>query len=225
MVYGEDRPGETVEPRPAVGCTESAAASSAVSGAKMYERPAACAVTPGQEDDEPIQRIVPGTGGSAGFRPEVLVVSQNKHRRVPACKIRAQPSRRDRRDRHWFRETRFFGQACGFRRGDVRICGNLVTWWTGDALLVFDATPSACRWRATAPVGPGGDDGRSAPGAGHRQDRLGPVSNRCRPQASAVIPAVSGSRVVTAWHYTPRLRSGLIAYVGAKRAQKSPGNR
>lgn len=88
--------------------------------------------------------------------------------------------------------------------------GNLVTWWTGDALLVFDAGNLTQRYtiaagETTAPVGPGvmmagqllvpvtGGIGVYDPVSG-ANNRYIPVTRP--PSTSAVIPAVSGSKVI-----------------------------
>jgi hypothetical protein len=87
--------------------------------------------------------------------------------------------------------------------------GNLVTWWTGDSLMVFEASNLTLRYTiatggTTAPLGPGvmmagrllvpvtGAIGVYDPVSG-ANERYIPV-NRA-PSNSAVIPAVSGSRV------------------------------
>ncbi|MEQ0635995.1 hypothetical protein ABLO16_06695 [Mycobacterium tuberculosis] len=54
--------------------------------------------------------------------------------------------------------------------------GNPVTWWTGDALLVWSTgnltqRSNHCRWRDDAPVGPGVMMAGNFLGAGHRRDR------------------------------------------------------
>ena len=87
--------------------------------------------------------------------------------------------------------------------------GNLVTWWTGDSLLVFDAGKLTLRYTIAAgdtamPLGPG------AMMAGQLlvpltdaigvYDPLSGVFNRGipvnrQPSTAPVVPAVSGSRV------------------------------
>jgi hypothetical protein len=96
----------------------------------------------------------------------------------------------------------------------VSRAGDLITWWTGDALLVFDA--NALRYKytvipsgATAPLGPGAvmagrlivpvNDGYDAfdpaTGAGDRHIPLRrPAVHTAG--ATAVIPAVVGSTIV-----------------------------
>ena len=87
--------------------------------------------------------------------------------------------------------------------------GSLVTWWTGDALVVFDSTSLTQRYiiaagETTAPLGPGVimagqllvpvTDGIGVydPVSG-ANNRYIPV--RRAPSTSAVLPAVSGARV------------------------------
>jgi hypothetical protein len=87
--------------------------------------------------------------------------------------------------------------------------GNLVTWWTGDSLMVFDASSLTLRYtiaagEKTAPLGPGvmmagrllvpvtGAIGVYDPLSG-ANERYIPVNRE--PANSAVVPAVSGSRV------------------------------
>ncbi len=91
----------------------------------------------------------------------------------------------------------------------VSQAGNLVTWWTGDSLMVFEASNLTLRYTiaagdTTAPLGPGvmmagrllvpvtGAIGVYDPLSG-ANERYIPV-NRA-PSSSAVVPAVSGSRV------------------------------
>jgi hypothetical protein len=87
--------------------------------------------------------------------------------------------------------------------------GNLVTWWTGDSLMVFEASSLTLRYtiaagETTAPLGPGvmmagrllvpvtGAIGVYDPLSG-ANERYIPV-NRA-PSDAPVVPAVSGPRV------------------------------
>ena len=192
------------------GCTlESAAASS--SAVSVLE---ACAnqadlrlvlLRPGKDDDEPQQHLVAEPGIRAGSGARVLAVSAtNTAVYLPSPQPRVEvidetgttvastllpkpPS----------------GSAVATQTGSV------VTWWTGDALVVFDSTSLTQRYtiaagETTAPLGPGVmmagqllvpvTDGIGV------YDPLSGANNRYipvrRPPAnSAVIPAVSGSRV------------------------------
>ncbi len=192
------------------GCTlESAAASS--SAVSVLE---ACAnqadlrlvlLRPGKDDDEPQQHLVAEPGIRAGSGARVLAVSAtNTAVYLPSPQPRVEvvdetgttvastllpkpPS----------------GSAVATQTGSV------VTWWTGDALVVFDSTSLTQRYtiaagETTAPLGPGVmmagqllvpvTDGIGV------YDPLSGANNRYipvrRPPAnSAVIPTVSGSRV------------------------------
>ena len=192
------------------GCTlESAAASS--SAVSVLE---ACAnqadlrlvlLRPGKDDDEPQQHLVAEPGIRAGSGARVLAVSAtNTAVYLPSPQPRVEvvdetgttvastllpkpPS----------------GSAVATQTGSV------VTWWTGDALVVFDSTSltqryTIARGETTAPLGPGVmmagqllvpvTDGIGV------YDPLSGANNRYipvrRPPAnSAVIPTVSGSRV------------------------------
>jgi hypothetical protein len=91
--------------------------------------------------------------------------------------------------------------------------GNLVTWWTGDSVMVFDSSDLTLRYtiaagETTAPLGPGvmmagkllvpvtGAIGVYDPvsGANERYIPVNRVPNALEP-GRAVIPAVSGPRV------------------------------
>jgi hypothetical protein len=95
----------------------------------------------------------------------------------------------------------------------VSQAGNLVTWWTGDALMVFEANNLTLRYtiaagETTAPLGPGvmmagrllvpvsGAIGVYDPlsGANERYIPVDRAPGTMRP-GRAVVPAVSGSRV------------------------------
>jgi hypothetical protein len=93
--------------------------------------------------------------------------------------------------------------------GAVSRLGSLLTWWTGDSVLVFDAMNLSYRYTITA-AGPGGPLGPAALMAGHLlvpvtdgigvhdaftgvNERIIPVTRP--PGTSKVIPAVSGSQV------------------------------
>ncbi len=192
------------------GCTlESAAASS--SAVSVLESCADQAdlrlvlLRPGKDDDEPQQHLVAEPGVRAGAGARVLAVSAtNTAVYLPAPQPRVEvidetgatvastllpkpPS----------------GSAVATQTGSV------VTWWTGDALVVFDSASLTQRYiiaagESTAPLGPGVmmagqllvpvTDGIGVydPVTG-ANNRYIPVHRQ--PTKSAVIPAVSGSRV------------------------------
>ena len=94
----------------------------------------------------------------------------------------------------------------------VSRAGDLITWWTGDSVEVFDGNSLAYRYTdrapgSVAPLGPADDDGRTAADPGHRRHRRvragdrrrrTPHSPSHRPATSSgpVVPAVAGSIVV-----------------------------
>lgn len=200
------------------GCTlESAAASSAaVSVLEACGRPAEVKLTllrPGKEDDEPEQRFVPEPGvqpgsgarvlmvsgdntavylpGDSGTQPRVEVVDETGS--TVASTLLSRPPL----------DTALTSTA-------VSQSGNLVTWWTGDALLVFDTNTLTHRYtiaagQTVAPLGPGVimagqllvpvTDGIGVynPVSGEN-NRYIPVHRP--PGIAPVVPAVSGSRIV-----------------------------
>ena len=95
----------------------------------------------------------------------------------------------------------------------VSPAGNLMTWWTGDTVMVFDASSLHYRYtiaagETTAPLGPGDDDGRAScscrsPTAigvydpvNGANERYIPLNAPARATRTPVVPAVSGSRVL-----------------------------
>ncbi|WP_057131322.1 Rv3212 family protein, partial [Mycobacterium tuberculosis] len=196
------------------GCTlESAAASSAaVSVLEACTNQADLRLVllrPGKEDDEPIQRIVPEPGVRPGSGARVLVVSQNNTAVYLPARSGAQP-RVDVIDETGATVSSTLLAKPPSTSAVASRTGNLVTWWTGDALLVFDAGNLTQRYtiaagETTAPVGPGvmmagqllvpvtGGIGVYDPVSG-ANNRYIPVTRP--PSTSAVIPAVSGSRVI-----------------------------
>jgi hypothetical protein len=90
----------------------------------------------------------------------------------------------------------------------VSQAGSLITWWTGDSLMVFDASKFTLRYTIAAgekaPLGPGvmmagrllvpvtGAIGVYDPLSG-ASERFIPVDRA--PGTAAVVPAVAGSRV------------------------------
>jgi hypothetical protein len=196
------------------GCTlESAAASS--SAVSVLE---ACAnqadlrlvlLRPGKDDDEPQQHLVSEPGIRAGSGARVLTVSENN----TAVYLPSPQPRVDVIDETGTTVASTLLPKPPSSSAVVSRAGNLVTWWTGDAVVVFDATNLTQRYtiaagETTAPLGPGVmmagqllvpvTDGIGVydPVSG-ANNRYIPVS---RPPSTlepgrAVIPAVSGSRV------------------------------
>jgi hypothetical protein len=192
------------------GCTlESAAASS--SAVSVLE---ACAnqadlrlvlLRPGKDDDEPQQHLVGEPGIRAGSGARVLAVSAtNTAVYLPSPQPRVEV----------IDETGTTVASTLLPRPPsgsavATQTGSLVTWWTGEALVVFDSTSLTQRYiiaagDTTAPLGPGVmmagqllvpvTDGIGV------YDPLSGANNRYipvhrPPGKPAVVPAVSGSRV------------------------------
>ncbi|HUH68250.1 MAG TPA: hypothetical protein VLZ05_04825 [Mycobacterium sp.] len=163
---------------------------------------------PGKEDDEPQQHVVaePGIGADSGAR--VLTVWENN----TAMYLPAPQPRVDVVD-----ETGTTVSSILLPQPPsnsvVSRAGNLVTWWTGDSLMVFEASNLTLRYTVaagatTAPLGPGvimagrllvpvsGAIGVYDPVSG-TNERYIPVNRApsTLEPGRAVIPAVSGSRV------------------------------
>jgi hypothetical protein len=163
---------------------------------------------PGKEDDEPQQHAVsePGIGANSGAR--VLAVWENN----TAVYLPSPQPRVDVID-----ETGTTVSSTLLpkppSRSAVSQAGNLVTWWTGDSVMVFDVSNLTLRYtiaagETTAPLGPGvtmagkllvpvtGAIGVYDPVSG-ANERYIPVNRApsTLPAGRAVIPAVSGSRV------------------------------
>jgi hypothetical protein len=163
---------------------------------------------PGKEDDEPEQRIVPEPGIRPGSGARVLVVSQTNTAVYLPGKSGAQP-RVDVIDEAGTTVASTLLARPPSPAAVVSQTGNLVTWWTGDALMVFDAGNLTQRYtiaagETAAPVGPGVMMGGQllvpVTGAIGVYDPVSGENSRYitvdRPAStSAVIPAVSGSRV------------------------------
>ncbi|OBK29418.1 hypothetical protein A5634_18405 [Mycobacterium asiaticum] len=193
------------------GCTlESATASS--SAVAVLE---ACAdqadlklvlLRPGKEEDEPQQQSVQEPGVRPGTGARVLVVSQSR----TAVYLPTPQPRVDVVDDTGTTVSSILLAGPPSESAMASQSGNLVTWWTGDALLVFDASTLTQRYtiaagETAAPLGPGvmmagqllvpitGALGVYDPVSGE-PSRYIPVERQ--PSSSAVIPVVSGSRVI-----------------------------
>lgn len=212
MAYGEtDARVKPVNRGLHSGCTlESAAASS--SSVAVLE---ACTnqadlklilLRPGKEDDEPQQQVVQESGVRPGTGARVVVVSQNR----AAVYFPTPQPRLDVVDETGTTVSSTLLTGPPSASSVVSNTGNLITWWTGDALLVLDATNLTARYtiaagETAAPLGPGvmmagqllvpvtGALGVYDPVNGEA-GRYIPVERQ--PISTAVIPAVSGSRVV-----------------------------
>ena len=193
------------------GCTlESAAASS--SAVAVLETCANQAdlklvlLRPGKEDDEPQQQVVQESGVRPGTGARVLMVSQNR----TAVYLPTPQPRVDVVDDTGTTVSSTLLASPPSASSVVSQTGNMVTWWTGDALLVLDASDLTTRYtiaagETAAPLGPGvmmagqllvpvtGALGVYNPLNGEAS-RYIPVQRQ--PSDSAVIPVVSGSRVI-----------------------------
>jgi hypothetical protein len=192
------------------GCTlESAAASSsAVSVLEACGNEADVRLVllrPGKDDDEPQQHLVPEPGIRAGSGARVLTVSATN----TAVYLPSPQPRVDVIDETGTTVASTLLPKPPSGSAVATQTGNLVTWWTGDALIVFDSTSLTERYtiaagETTAPMGPGAmmagqllvpvTDGIGVydPLSG-ANNRYIPVSRP--PSKSAVIPAVSGSKL------------------------------
>ncbi|QUR66661.1 Rv3212 family protein [Mycobacterium spongiae] len=204
------------------GCTlESAAASS--SAVSVLE---ACAdqadvrlvlLRPGKEDDEPEQRFVPEPGIKPGSGARVLVVAHNN----TAVYLPSPQPRIEVIDETGVTVASTLLATQPSAAAAASQTGSLVTWWTGDALLVFDASTLTQRYtiaagETMAPLGPGvmmagqllvpvtGGIGVYDPVSGANIRYLQVTRS---PSTSAVVPAVSGSKVI-------EQRGGTVVVLG-----------
>jgi len=160
---------------------------------------------PGKEDDEPQQHVVaePGIGADSGAR--VLTVWENN----TAVYLPSPQPRVEVVDDTGTTVSSTLLPKPPTNTAAVSQTGTLVTWWTGDSLMVFEASNLTLRYtiaagETTAPLGPGvmmagrllvpvtGAIGVYEPLSG-ANERYIPV-NRA-PSNSPVVPTVSGSRV------------------------------
>jgi hypothetical protein len=195
------------------GCRliSAAASSSAVSALESCAQQADVRLVllrPGKEDDEPQQHVVaePGIGADSGAR--VLTVWENN----TAVYLPSPQPRIDVVDDTGTAVASTLLAKAPSSSAAVSQTGNLVTWWTGDSLMVFEASNLTLRYTIAAgetgpivaPLGPGvmmagrllvpvtGAIGVYDPLSG-ANERYIPV-NRA-PGNAAVVPAVSGPRV------------------------------
>ncbi|ABL04877.1 hypothetical protein OSH39_02210 [Mycobacterium ulcerans] len=193
------------------GCTlESAAASSsAVSVLEACQDQADLRLVllrPGKEEDEPEQRIVPEPGIRAGSGARVLIVSQNN----TAVYLPSPQPHVEVIDETGTTTASTLLPKPPSPAAVVSQTGNLVTWWTGDALLVFNTGKLTQRYTiaagdTAAPLGPGvmmaGQVLVPVTGALGVYDPVSGASIRYipvdrQPNTSAVIPVVVGSTVI-----------------------------
>jgi hypothetical protein len=196
------------------GCklVSAAASSSAVSVLEACENQADLRLVllrPAKEDDEPQQHVVsePGIGADSGAR--VLIVWENK----TAVYLPLPQPRVEVIDETGTTVSSTLLPKPPAQPGVVSQAGSLVTWWTGDTVMVFEATNLTLRYtiaagETTVPLGPGaimaGQLLVPVTDAIGVYDPVNGANNRYipvnRPPSSlqtgrAVVPAVSGSRV------------------------------
>jgi hypothetical protein len=191
------------------GCTlvSAAASSSAVSVLEGCGNQAMRLVLlrPGKEDDEPQQQIVPEPGIDADSGARVLALWENK---TAVYLPRPQPRVEVVDDTGTTVSSTLLPKPPS-QSAAVSQAGSLITWWTGDSLMVFDAGKFTLRYTIApgekAPLGPGvmmagrllvpvtGAIGVYDPLSG-TNERYIPVHRA--PGAAAVVPAVTGSRVI-----------------------------
>ncbi|HYB83120.1 MAG TPA: hypothetical protein VED43_16120 [Mycobacterium sp.] len=163
---------------------------------------------PGKEDDEPQQHVVPepGIGPDSGAR--VLAIWANNTAVYLPGNSGAQP-RVDVIDETGTTVSSTLLPKPPSASAAVSQAGNLLTWWTGDSLMVFEASSMTLRYtiaagETTAPLGPGAMmAGRLLVPVSNAIGVYDPLSganeryipvNRAK-SSSPVVPAVSGSMV------------------------------
>jgi hypothetical protein len=193
------------------GCTlvSAAASSSAVSVLENCANQAGLRLVllrPGKDDDEPQQKIVPEPGIEAGAR--VLAVWENNTAVYLPGGSGAQP-RVEVVDETGATVSSTPLSEPPSNAAAVSQAGSLITWWTGDSLMVFDAGRFALRYTIAAgaktPLGPAvmmagrllvpvtGGIGVYDPLSGANERYI--AVDRA-PSTAAVVPAVAGSWVV-----------------------------
>ena len=167
---------------------------------------------PGKDDDEPQQHVVPEPGIGADSGARVLTVWENRTAVYLPGNSSAQP-RVDVIDETGTTVSSTLLPKPPSRSAVVSQAGNLVTWWTGDSLMVFEASSLTLRYtiaagNTTAPLGPGvmmagrllvpvtGAIGVYDPASGANERYI--AVNRAPSNlqsGKALVPAVSGSEV------------------------------
>ncbi|MGA7052772.1 MAG: hypothetical protein WBZ37_16150 [Mycobacterium sp.] len=167
---------------------------------------------PGKEEDEPQQHVVSEPGIAAGSGARVLAVYDSNTAVYLPGTSGGRP-RIEVIDEAGTTVSSTLLPKPPANPGVVSQAGNLVTWWTGDSVLVFEAANLALRYTiaagdTTVPLGPGammagqllvpvtGAIGVYDPATG-TNNRYIPVNRQPgTPEPGiAVVPAVSGSRV------------------------------
>jgi hypothetical protein len=193
------------------GCrlTSAAASSAAVSVLEACGRQADLRLTllrPSKEEDEPDQHDVPEPGISVDSGARVLTVAETR----TAVYLPVPQPRVDVVDETGTTVASTLLPKPPAASNVVSRPGNLITWWTGDTVMVFDAANLTYRY-SIAPAGPSAPVGPATIMAGKL---LVPVTDGIavcdpvtgvgegflpvhrQPGGSPVIPAVSGSQVL-----------------------------
>ena len=193
------------------GCrlTSAAASSSAVSVLEACGRQADLRLKllrPSKEEDEPEQRDVPEPGIAADSGARVLTLAETR----TAVYLPAPQPRVDILDGSGTTVGSTLLPKPPSSSSALTRPGNLITWWTGDRVMVFDSANLTYRYAigpagSSVPVGPGTmmagkllvpvTDGIAVcdPATGVGEDFL-PVQRQ--PTTSAVVPVVSGSQLL-----------------------------
>ncbi len=193
------------------GCrlTSAAASSSAVSVLEACGRQADLRLKllrPSKEEDEPEQRDVPEPGIAADSGARVLTLAETR----TAVYLPAPQPRVDILDGSGTTVGSTLLPKPPSSSSALTRPGNLITWWTGDRVMVFDSATLTYRYAigpagSSVPVGPGTmmagkllvpvTDGIAVcdPATGVGEDFL-PVQRQ--PTTSAVVPVVSGSQLL-----------------------------
>lgn len=193
------------------GCrlTSAAASSSAVSVLEACGRQADLRLTllrPSKEEDEPDQHDVPEPGISESSGARVVAVAETR----TAVYLPVPQPRVDIVDETGATVASTLLPKPPSASSVVSRPGNLITWWTGDTVLVFDAANLTYRYS----IGPAGQSVPVGPATMMASKLLVPVTdgiaicdpitgvdegflpvNR-QPGSAAVIPAVSGSQLL-----------------------------
>ncbi|MCV7117847.1 hypothetical protein H7I93_11615 [Mycobacterium nebraskense] len=152
---------------------------------------------PGKDDDEPQQRIVSEPGITADSGARVLAVwESNTAVYLPSPRPRVEVV-----DETGTAVSSVLLPKPPSTPGAVSHAGSLITWWTGDSVMVFETPNLTLRYTiaagdTTAPLGPGAMmAGRLLVPVSGANERYIPVNRAPGTPGRAVVPAVAGSRV------------------------------
>ncbi|MEB3982195.1 hypothetical protein OQ968_13070 [Mycobacterium sp. 663a-19] len=164
---------------------------------------------PAKEEDEPQQHVVSEPGIAADSGARVIAVRETTTAVYLPASSGSQP-RVDVLDETGTTVSSTLLPRAPSSSAVASQAGSLVTWWTGDSVMAFDATTLTPRYTIAAgqatPLGPGammagkllvpvtGGIGVYDPVNG-ANERYIPVNRSPAPPGTPVVPAVSGSRV------------------------------